>query len=474
MKLKKVLATILVATMSMSMISGCGSTSAVSESAKASDESTKATSGSTKAASESATDKTTASGSESSTQAGAKTDLSGTKISFLNSKGEIQTALEDMAKEFQKETGIEVEIQACGTGESPYTKITSAYNAGTAPTMAMLDTSDVISLAKQDALDLSDQDWVKECASQVTKIDGKIYSFPFCIEGRGLIYNKTTIEKTLGTTFDPSKINSYDALKSLLEQLQAKGMAQPVVISKEDWSLGAHQLGFIYDTFDGTTDGSAKVIGQLKAGSLKAENYNRFNQFVDTFSLLMKYNINGKDPLGAIYDQDPTFLVDGKAAIWANGTWAWPNLKEAGAKTTDEYGFLPYVLGNDTTDFANTKMQASATKQVMIDKVHTTKQQVAAAEEFLHWIVYTDEGQKMLVQNAAVVPASPNNKYQADDPLGKDMQAKMAAGNTFSSSFIAPSDHWKVLGASMQKYLGGQSKKADLAKDIDTYWTSQK
>ena len=474
MKLKKVLATILVATMSMSMISGCGSTSAVSESAKASDESTKATSGSTKAASESATDKTTASGSESSTQAGAKTDLSGTKISFLNSKGEIQTALEDMAKEFQKETGIEVEIQACGTGESPYTKITSAYNAGTAPTMAMLDTSDVISLAKQDALDLSDQDWVKECASQVTKIDGKIYSFPFCIEGRGLIYNKTTIEKTLGTTFDPSKINSYDALKSLLEQLQAKGMAQPVVISKEDWSLGAHQLGFIYDTFDGTTDGSAKVIGQLKAGSLKAENYNRFNQFVDTFSLLMKYNINRKDPLGAIYDQDPTFLVDGKAAIWANGTWAWPNLKEAGAKTTDEYGFLPYVLGNDTTDFANTKMQASATKQVMIDKVHTTKQQVAAAEEFLHWIVYTDEGQKMLVQNAAVVPASSNNKYQADDPLGKDMQAKMAAGNTFSSSFIAPSDHWKVLGASMQKYLGGQSKKADLAKDIDTYWTSQK
>lgn len=453
MKVKKVLAVTMVAAMAMGMMTGCGGT---------------------KAKSQKASDTSTAKGSESSTQSGKKEDLSGTKITFLNSKGEIQTALEDMAKEFQKESGISVEIQACGTGESPYTKITSAYTSGTAPTMAMIDTTDVVALAKQDALDLSGQDWVKECENQVTKVDGKIYSFPFCIEGRGLIYNKATIEKTLGTTFDPSKINSYDTFKSLLEQLQAKGMKQPVVLSKEDWSLGAHQLGFIYDTYDGTTNGSAKVISQLKSGSLKAEKYNRFNEFVDTFDLLMKYNINGADPLGAIYDQDPTFLVDGKAAIWANGTWAWPNLLQAGAKVTDEYGFLPYVLGNDTSDFANTKMQASATKQVMIDKVQATKKQVAAAEEFLHWIVFTDQGQKMLVQNAAVVPACSNNKYQAADPLGKDMQTKMAAGNTYSSSFIAPSDHWKVLGASMQKYLGGQSKKAELAQDIDTYWTSQK
>jgi len=27
---------------------------------------------------------------------------------------------------FEEETGIEVEIWACGTGESPYTKVTSA------------------------------------------------------------------------------------------------------------------------------------------------------------------------------------------------------------------------------------------------------------------------------------------------------------------------------------------------------------
>lgn len=450
MKKKKLVAVLTVAAMTMGLLAGCGNSNTKSSNSTAD---------------------TTVDATESSTTA--DTDLSGTSISFLNSKGEIQTALEDMATKFEEETGISVEIMACGEGESPYTKITSAYNSGTAPTMAMLDTTDVIALAEEYAVDLSDEDWVSECESQVTKVNDKVYSFPFCVEGRGLIYNKTAIEKTLGTDFDASTINSYDSLKQLLEDLRAGGMENPVVISKEDWSLGAHQLGFIYDTYDGTTAGSADLINQLETGTLAVENYDRYNEFIDTLDLLLDYNINGADPLGALYEQDPIFLADGDAAIWANGCWAWPNIEEAGATTDDEYGFLPFVLGNDTSDFANTGIQAAASKQVMIDSVQATDTEIAAAKEFLNWIVYSDEGQKMLVEDAAVIPACSNNTYAALDPLGQDIQAKMAAKNTYSSSFIAPSDHWSVLGASMQKYIAGESSKEELASDIDTYWTSQ-
>ena len=194
---------------------------------------------------------------------------------------------------------------------------------------------------------------------------------------------------------------------------------------------------------------------------------------MDTFDLLSQYNINVEDPLGALYDQDPIFLADGDAALWINGCWAWPNLKEAGASDSDEYGFLPYILGNDTSDFANNGIQASASKQLMIDAEQSTPEQQEAAKAFVNWLVYSDNGQKMLVEDAAVIPACKNNTYEALDPLGKDIQTKMAAGNTYSSSFIAPSDHWSVLGASMQKYLGGQCTRDDLAADIDNYWTSQ-
>lgn len=454
MKLKKLLSLVSVTTLVVGLMTGCGNQSETKTETQTNSE-------------VQTTDETEQVSEES-------TDLKGTKISFLNSKGEIQAALEEMAVVFEEETGIEVEIIACGAGESPYTKVTSAYNSGTAPTLSMLDTTDIVALAKEYALDLSNEAWVAECEGQLTKIDDKVYSFPFCVEGRGLIYSKKAIEDTLGTEFDPATINSYDALKALLESLRAAGMENPIVLSKEDWSLAAHQLGFIYDTYDGYTAGSADLIEQLKAGSLKVEDYNRFNQFMDTLDLLLEYNVNKADPLGAIYDQDPIFLVDGESAIWANGVWAWPNIASAGATVEDEYGFLPFVLGNDTEDFANNCIQAAATKQVMIDSVQATDVQIQAAKEFLNWIVYEESGQKMLVETAELIPAYKNNSFTALNPLGIDIQKKLAEGKVFSSSFIAPSDHWSALGASMQKYIGGAATRAELATEINTYWTSQK
>ena len=462
MKVKRIVAVITATIMMAGILTGCGSNN------------DSVTTGNKNSNSANQAQETEPATTALATEAGEVKDLSGTKISFLNSKGEIQTALEEMAAAFEEETGVVVEIIACGTGESPYTKITSMYNSGTAPTMAMLDTTDIVALAKEHALDLSEELWVSQCENQLTRIDDKVYSFPFCVEGRGLIYNKKAIEDTLGTSFDPGSVNSYDALKKLLEELRAGGMENPVVISKEDWSLGAHQLGFIYDTYDGTTEGSQELIGKLKDGSLKVEDYERYNQFIDTMNLLLDYNINGKDPLGALYEQDPIFLADGEAAIWANGCWAWPNIAEAGASSEDQYGFIPFVLGNDTTDFANNAIQASASKQVMIDSTKATENEVAAAKEFINWLVFNEQGQKMLVETAAIIPACTNNTYEALDPLGKDIQTRLAKEETYSSSYIAPSDHWSVLGAAMQKYIAGKSSKEELAASIDNYWTSQK
>lgn len=395
-------------------------------------------------------------------------------ISILNSKGEIQTALEDMAVDFEKESGIHLDVIACGAGESPYTRITSMYNSGTAPTLAILDATDIIALADEDALDLTDSAWVKDCEAQVTKINGKVYSFPFCIEGRGIIYNKKAIETALGKEFDPSSIHSLDSFRQTCEALRTSGMENPVVLSKEDWSLGAHQLGYIYDAYDGTTEGSEKLIHAFKNGTQKAEAYEVYNQFMDTLDVLMKYNVNRSDPLGAIYEEDPIYLADGEAAFWPNGSWAWPNLVDAGAKAEDGYGFIPFVLGNDGKAFANNKLQAAPTKHIMIDQVQSGREQQEAAKKFLDWIVNSETGQKDLVEKCAVIPACRNNPVIPGDPLGQDIVKKMNAGQTYSSSFVAPGDAWSVCGALIQKYIGGEADRTQTAQGIDAYWTSQK
>ncbi len=406
------------------------------------------------------------------TEATKSTSTAKVSITLLNSKGEIQTGLEKIASQFEKDKGIHVEVIACGAGEVPYTKITTMYNSGNAPTLAILDPTDIVGLAKEYALELTNEKWVTETDALNLTVDGKIYSFPFCVEGRGIIYNKSAIESVLDRSFDPKSINTYSSFKAILAELRSKGMENPVFLAKEDWSLGAHQLGYIYDAYDGTTAGSEVIINDLKSGKNPLQ-IDRFNQFVDTIDLMLEYNFSKADPLGADYDQGALELACGNVAFWPNGCWAWPNLVEGGADVNGEFGFISFVLGDDPNDFANTSIQASASKQIMIDRIQTSAEQQEAAKEFINYLVFDTTGQKMFVEETALIPAAKNNPNQPLDPLGKDIAERTASGKLYTSCFIAPSDHWSVMGAAMQKYIAGMSDKKELASTLSQYWKAQ-
>ena len=399
--------------------------------------------------------------------------LEGTSITLLNTKAEIQVALEEMGAEFEKKSGVHVEVMPVTDGDSPYTKMISLYNSGNPPTLAILDTTDVIALAEEKAVDLTGEAWTAEAEGYTTDIHGKIYSFPLCVEGRGIIYNKKAIEETLGREFDPDSVTTLDEFKALLDELVAGGMEKPVSMAKEDWSLGAHQLQYIYETFDGTSEGAQKVIGDIKAGEADLHSYTRVSEFLDMFDILREYNVAKGDPLGADYDEMAIDLADGKTAFWFNGNWAWPNLSEAGAKEEDAYGFLPYFMNNDSSDFVNSKIQGSPSKQVMLDGQVATEKEQAAAKEFLNWIVYSEIGQQMLVKTCNIIPPFQNNPYEPADPLSRDIYEKVHSDRAFNASAIVPNDHWAVLGAAMQKYLAGRSDREELINSIQDYWNEQ-
>lgn len=394
----------------------------------------------------------------------------GTKITFLNSKGEIQVALENIADAYAKETGNEVEIIACGAGEVPYTKVTTLYNAGNAPTLSMLDPTDVYALYDSYALDLSDEKWVSEVGSNALSIDDKVYAYPFCVEGRGFIYNGDAINSVLGRDFDVSSIDTTQKFEALLKELRAKGMEYPIFLAKEDWSLGAHQLGYLYDVYEGSAD---SLNSELRSGFNAIEN-DTFNQLIDTLDLEIEYNYFHNDPLGADYDEGAMLLADGTVAFWANGSWAWPNMAEGGASPDGNFGFLPFFLGNDSSYFVNTKMQASPSKFVIIDGAQASKEEQQAAKDFLNWLVYSKTGQEMFVNEAALISAAKNNSVPQSNPLSQDIVEKLADSNTYYlPGFAAPSDHWSVMGAAMQKYVAGISNREELASSFDEYWKKQ-
>lgn len=405
---------------------------------------------------------------------GASSDSS-VKITLLNSKAEINSQLEQAAKDFHADhPEITLEIVPVGNGQSPFEKASALYASGNPTTMMMLDTGDVEKF-KDRVLDLTNEAWMKDAVENstgTTTFDGKNYAFPFSIEGYGFIYNQNVLDQAVGGTFDPQTIQTTAQLDDLFQKIAASGKS-PLIISPMDWSLGAHYLGLAYG---GQSPDQAQVqqfIANLKAGQVDLASNAVFNGLMDTFDLMKTYNIDKASPLSGTYERGPEVLGKGEVGLWFQGNWAWPQIHSF--DTADgKYGFLPVPVSNNPEDFGNTQISAAVSKRILIDKEKSTPAQQDAAKKFLDWIVYQDKGQDFLVNQASVIPAFKNITLEPNDPLGKSISEYIKAGKIEESVSTLPADHWSKLGASMQKYLADVIDRGELAKEIQSYWTNVK
>ncbi|WP_405170741.1 ABC transporter substrate-binding protein [Paenibacillus sp. FSL H8-0280] len=397
------------------------------------------------------------------------------KITMLNSKSEINSQLEQAAKDFHAENpNITLEIVPVGSGQSPFEKASALYASGSPTTMMMLDTGDVEKF-KDRVLDLTSESWMKDAvenSTAATTFDGKNYAFPFSIEGYGFIYNQNVLDQAVGGTFDPKSVQTTAQLDELFQKIAATGKS-PLIVSPMDWSLGAHYLGLAYG---GQSADRAKVdqfITDLKAGQVDLASNAVFNGLLDTFDLMKTYNIDKASPLSGTYERGPEVLGKGEVGIWFQGNWAWPQISSF--DTADgKYGFLPVPVSNNPDDFGNTQISAAVSKRILLDKEKSTPAQQEAAKKFLEWIVYNEKGQDFLVNQASIIPAFSNITLEPTDPLGKSISEYIKAGKIEESMSTLPADHWSKLGASMQKYLADVIDRAGLASEIQAYWSNVK
>lgn len=395
------------------------------------------------------------------------------KITFLNSKGEIQSQMEEAAEAFTKDNpNIKVEVIAAPAGSSPFEKVTSMYASGNAPSLAMLDPGD-ISKFNDKFLDLSGEKWVADAVNKSLDVvktnDGKVMAFPLTVEGAGIIYNKNILDKA---GVDPKNIKTTKDLEDAFNKVKAQGIT-PVAVSPMDWSLAGHLLPIAYATQSNDSKEINKFLDDLKAGKVDLLQNKQFNGVLDTLDLLKKNNIDSKDPLAGTYENDQQYIGSGKVAFWFMGNWAWPQIKDFAGDNTN-FGFIPVPVSNNAGDYGNSGIPVGVTKFIGVDKVNNSEEQQQAAKKFLEWLVYNDNGQDILVNKANVVPAFKNITLEPKDPLGKSIKSYIESGNTIQFMTTLPPDHWKQVGASMQKYLAGAIDRAGLAKEVQDYWKTIK
>lgn len=402
--------------------------------------------------------------------AGAVTEKTSTslEITLLNSKPEITEALENAAIGYKAQTGVSIVVFET---DAPGDFLTKAYAAGDPTTLAIVDYANVKDFSGDYFLEFLNEKWIADGGKSSGAIfDGKLYGFPFAVEARGVIYNKTIIEKLLGKPFNPTDYSSRSAFASLLEQLRIRGMENAMVLNSADWSIGSHFLQTMYSLYDGSMAGGYEFIDDLKKGSLNIANADAFKEAFDTLDLFKEYNYNKKDPLAADYDMNAAYCADGTVAFWLNGSFAWPDFAPF-AVDGYEYGIMALPVSEKSPAFGN--ISAAATKYIVIDKSKASADKQKAALDFLDWLVYSKEGNDLLVNKLGVVPAFSNINLPMSNPFNVDLQKYVAHDNVICAFTDVPADHRSALGGYMQQYLANIISRSDLAKVINAYWISR-
>lgn len=376
-------------------------------------------------------------------------------ITIFNSKMEIQSQMEEMATKYSEEKGVDVEVYY--SSDTVAAHLSTRYASNDPYTISMVDAKDVYSLAAEHAIDLSDQDWVKD-TTQAIAIDGKTYGFPVCVEARGIIYNADAIKKATGEDFDPTSVKTTADLQALAEKTGTGVM-------KEDWSLAAHFLAEVYEQHD---DPDAFIAG-IKDGSIKLIEDEKFNALMDTFDVLKANNYAKDAAISAEREVTEQKLAEGEIGFMFGGNWDWSVINAY--DYSENMGIMP--VPNDMNDGSSDKLVGGGSKYFFIDSSdNTSDEQRQAAKDFLNWLVYDAEGQDFLVNKCALVPAYSNITLDVPDPLGASVKKYADTGALIANYNYLPDDHYAKCGAIFQKYLADEIDRAAFADEITAYWST--
>lgn len=386
-------------------------------------------------------------------------------IKMFQFKVEIAEQLQLMVNEYEKETGVKIQIETVGGGADYGAALKAKFNSGDKPDIFNNGGFSDLDLWAENLEDLSDQPWVKDLVKgtdePMTK-DGKIYGMPIGVEGYGYIYNKDLFAKA-GITELPKTLTELDAAA---QKLQAAGSTPFENGYAEWWVLGNH---FVNLPFAFQADPNAFIDG-LNKGTEKIAGNAVFENWIKLFDLTVKYG--NKNPLQTDYNTEVTDFSNGKAAMMQQGNWTQVQISKTNPSV--KIGFLPMPISDDAA--ANDKLFVGVPNNWVINKDSAVKQE---AKDFLNWMVTSDIGKSYITKQFKFIPALTTIAASEEDlgPLASDIikyskEGKVLSWNWFK--FPQGEASSKKFGDAMQGYVGKQQTKEQMLETFQSTWDSLK
>lgn len=173
-------------------------------------------------------------------------------LRLVNGKIEVDAQLKNLAKAYEDETGIHVEIESMGGGIDIQGQLKQYYQGNNMPDIFV--NGGATDFANWEGLlaDMSGEEWVKDTEAEYVDGEGKVVGFPYTTEAIGLAYNADLLEKA---GIDPASITGPDSMKAAFETLDSKkdelGLTAVIgwCCEAKDlyWSTGSHSFANYLD-----------------------------------------------------------------------------------------------------------------------------------------------------------------------------------------------------------------------------------
>ncbi len=377
-------------------------------------------------------------------------------IRLVNGKIEIDSQLKKLAKMYEEETGVPVEIESMGGGIDIQGTLKGYYQAGNMPDIFVNGGATDFKNWEGMLEDMSGESWASDTEAAYVDEEYGTIGFPYTVEAVGLAYNADILEKA---EIDPATLTSPKAIEEAFKTLDSKkadlGLDAVVGYCAEAtnlyWSTGNHLFANYID--GGLERDDTTYIDMLNDGGKVDEE--RLTDFAEFVGLLNQYS----DPallVSGTYDQQILNFASGKYAFVTQGSWIGATMTGDDADAYEaagnfEVGMVPYAFedGMDTI-LTNSPSWWSVFSDGKADK----------AKEFLQWCS-EDKAQQVLVEEAGFISPFNSCQYVASDPFAQTIVDYQTAEKTSGW-------HWLGMKEGLAQNYTGQVFSDYAAGTLDT------
>lgn len=415
---------------------------------------------------------------------GAKETTAKSEVYFLNFKPEVASVYEQkVAPAFEAETGIKLKVVTAASGT--YAPTLKSEMAKANPP-AIFQTNGPVGLndSRNDVATLDDTTFYSLLGdkSMALSLDGKVKAIPYAVEGYGIIYNNSIMNKYFALSGAKAKsmaeINNFATLKAVVEDMQSKKdqlgikgvFASTSFGPGQDWRWHTHLVNVaLYAEY-----GSAVETQKAKEFNFTAsENYKAI------FDLYTNNSTTAKGLLGSksVDDSMAEFAL-GQCAMVQNGNWAAGQvLGVSGNKVkAEDIKFMPIYSGIKGEENLGLCV---GTENYLCINANISKEDQENADKFLTWLFSSTTGKKIVKEDLGFI--TPFNSFtEAElptDPLAKDVTVWMNKNGISSIPWAfsgIPSEQWKNdLGGKLLQYLQGNSDWASVVSVAKTSWARE-